>query len=120
MGSKGQLPLDFFERAWGFAMARHQMCSGIEMKTVKYSNSTVLVLSSPPPAFFLPNGDLISCCDIIKQPVLKSRLAKCRQIRIFAMPVAFTGKYWQIMENTGKYDLQPSSFGLVISIIEAI
>ena len=32
-------------------------------------------------------------------------LAKCRQISIFAMSVAFTGKYWQIMENTGKYDL---------------
>ena len=44
------------------------------------------------------------------------RLAKCRQISIFAMPVAFSGKYWQIMGNTGKYDLQP----LVISIIEVI
>ena len=31
-----------------------------------------------------------------------SRLAKCRQISIFAMPVALTGKYWQIMGNTGK------------------
>ena len=30
------------------------------------------------------------------------------------MPVAFTGKYWQIMENTGKYDLQPSTFRLFI------
>ena len=48
------------------------------------------------------------------------RLAKCRQISIFAMPVAFTGKYWQIMENTGKCDLQPSTFRLVISIIEVI
>ena len=38
------------------------------------------------------------------------------QINIFAMPVAFTGKYLQIMGNTGKYDLQP----LVISIIEVI
>ena len=50
----------------------------------------------------------------------KSRLAKCRQISIFAMPVAFTGKYWEIMENTGKYDLQPSMLRLVISIIEVI
>ena len=49
-----------------------------------------------------------------------SRLAKCRQISIFAMPVAFTGKYREIMENTGKYDLQPSTFRLVISIIEVI
>ena len=24
----------------------------------------------------------------------RTRLAKCRQISIFAMPVAFTGKYW--------------------------
>ena len=35
------------------------------------------------------------------------------------MPVAFTrntGKYWQIMGNTGKYDLQPSTIRLVISI----
>ena len=31
-----------------------------------------------------------------------------------------TGKYWQIMENTGKYDLQPSTLRLVISIIEVI
>ena len=30
------------------------------------------------------------------------------------------GKYWQIMENTGKYDLQPSTFRLVISKIEVI
>ena len=29
------------------------------------------------------------------------RLAKCRQISIFAMPVVFTG---EIMETTGKYD----------------
>ena len=36
------------------------------------------------------------------------------------MPVAFTGKYGQIMENTGKYDLQLSTFRLVISIIEVI
>ena len=35
------------------------------------------------------------------------RLAQCRQISIFAMQVAFTGKYWQIPVNTGKYDLQP-------------
>ena len=51
------------------------------------------------------------------------------------MPVAFTGKYWQITGNTGKYDLQPwnfwvgarmsipkmsfhTTFRLVISIIE--
>ena len=26
------------------------------------------------------------------------------------MPVAFTGKYWQLMGNTGKYDLQPWNF----------
>ena len=50
----------------------------------------------------------------------KTRLAKCRQISISAMPVAFTGKYGQIMENTGKYDLQLSTFRLVISIIEVI
>ena len=50
----------------------------------------------------------------------ESRLAKCRQISIFAMPVAFTGKYREIMENTGKYDLQPFTFRLVISIIEVI
>ena len=37
----------------------------------------------------------------------ETRLAKCRQISIFAMPVAFTGKCREIMENTGKYDLQP-------------
>ena len=37
-----------------------------------------------------------------------TRLAKCRQISIlFAMAVAFTGKYWQIMGNTDKYALQP-------------
>ena len=51
-------------------------------------------------------------------PFIEARLAKCRQISIFAMPVAFTRKYQQIMENTGKYDLQPSTFRLVISIIE--
>ena len=51
---------------------------------------------------------------------ISTRLAKCRQISIFAMPVAFTGKYWEIMENTCKYDLQPSTFRLVISIIEVI
>ena len=51
---------------------------------------------------------------------ITTRLAKCRQKGIFAMPVAFTGKYWQIMENTGKYDLQPSTFRLVITIIEVI
>ena len=39
-------------------------------------------------------------------------------ISIFAMPVAFTGKYQEIMENTGKYDLQHSTFRLVFSIIE--
>ena len=49
-----------------------------------------------------------------------ARLAKCRQISIFAMPVAFTGKYREIMENTGKYDLQPSTFRMIISIIEDI
>ena len=32
-----------------------------------------------------------------------ARLAKCRQISIFAMPVAFTGKYREIMANIGKY-----------------
>ena len=37
-------------------------------------------------------------------------LTKCRQIGIFAMPVAFTGKYWQITENTGKYDLLAWNF----------
>ena len=52
--------------------------------------------------------------------VYRARLAKCRQISIFAIPVAFTGKYWQIMDNTGKYDLQPSTFRLVISLIEVI
>ena len=31
-----------------------------------------------------------------------------------------SGIYWKIMENTGKYDLQPSSFRLVFSIIEGI
>ena len=31
------------------------------------------------------------------------RLAKCRQIWVFSMPVAFTGKYRHIPENTGKY-----------------
>ena len=38
------------------------------------------------------------------------------------MPVAFTGKYREIMANTGKYDLQPepSTFRLVISIKEVI
>ena len=39
------------------------------------------------------------------------------------MPVAFTGKYLEIMankENIGKYDLQPSTFRLVISILEVI
>ena len=51
---------------------------------------------------------------------IPARLATCRQISIFAMPDAFTGKYWQIMENTGKYDLQPSTFRSVISIIEVI
>ena len=49
-----------------------------------------------------------------------TRLAKCGQISIFAIPVAFTAKYREIMENTGKYDLQPSTFKLVISIIEVI
>ena len=34
------------------------------------------------------------------------------------MPVAFTGKYLEIMEDTGKYDLQPSTFRFVISIID--
>ena len=55
---------------------------------------------------------LIQKVEILKM-ASKSRLAKCRQISVFAMPVAFTGKYreiWQIMENTGKYDLQPSTF----------
>ena len=51
---------------------------------------------------------------------IPARLAKCLQISICAMPVAFTGKYWQIMDNAGKYDLQPSTFRLVISIIEVI
>ena len=56
---------------------------------------------------------------------IKTRLAKCRQISIFAMPVAFTGKYWQITGNTGKYDIPPWNFytphfRLVISIIEVI
>ena len=31
------------------------------------------------------------------------RLAKCWQINIFAMPVAFTGKYREILANNGKY-----------------
>ena len=31
------------------------------------------------------------------------RLAKCRKISIFAMPVAFTGKYRELMANNGKY-----------------
>ena len=43
-------------------------------------------------------------------PFIKSRLEKCRQISIFAMPVAFTGKYWQLMGHTGEYDLQPWNF----------
>ena len=34
---------------------------------------------------------------------VQARLAKCRQISIFAMPVAFTGKYQEIMANNGKY-----------------
>ena len=34
-----------------------------------------------------------------------SRLEKCRQISKFAMPVAFTAKYREIIENTGKYEL---------------
>ena len=50
-----------------------------------------------------------TCCEIMHLDQ-RSRLAKCRQISIFAMPVAFAGKYWEIMENTGKYDLQPSTF----------
>ena len=33
----------------------------------------------------------------------RPRLAKCRQISIFAMPVAFTGKYREILTNIGKY-----------------
>ena len=36
------------------------------------------------------------------------------------MPVAFTGKFREIMANTGKYDLQPSKFRLVVSMIEEI
>ena len=43
-------------------------------------------------------------------PYIKSRLAKCRQISILAIPVLFTGKYWQLMGHTGKYDLQPWNF----------
>ena len=31
-----------------------------------------------------------------------------------------SGIYQEIMENTGQYDLQPSTFRLVISIIEVI
>ena len=34
---------------------------------------------------------------------LRTRLAKCWQISIFAMPVAFTRKYREIMANNGKY-----------------
>ena len=33
----------------------------------------------------------------------ETRLAKCRQISIFAMPLAFTGKYREILANNGKY-----------------
>ena len=32
-----------------------------------------------------------------------ARLAKCRQIWVFSMPVVFTGKYRQILVNAGKY-----------------
>ena len=39
-----------------------------------------------------------------------TRLAKCQQISIFAMAVAFTEIYWQLMGNTAKYDLQPWIF----------
>ena len=45
-----------------------------------------------------------------------ARLAKCRQISIFAMPMAFTRKYREIMENTGKYDLQPSTLIICLNI----
>ena len=34
---------------------------------------------------------------------LRTRLAKCRQISIFAIPVAFTGKYREILAINGKY-----------------
>ena len=37
--------------------------------------------------------------------VVEARLAECRQISIFAMSVAFTEKYREIMGNTGKYVL---------------
>ena len=37
-------------------------------------------------------------------------VAKCGLFSIFAMPVEFTGKYLQIPEDTGKYDLQPWNF----------
>ena len=33
----------------------------------------------------------------------RARLAKCPQTSIFAMPVAFTGKYREILANNGKY-----------------
>ena len=51
---------------------------------------------------------------------LISRLAKCRQIGIFAMTPAFIRKYREIMTNNGKYNLQPSTFRLGISITEVI
>ena len=55
---------------------------------------TLLYVHSSIAIILMGKGELIA---------LLSRLAKCLQIRIFAMPVAFYGKYRQIMANGGKY-----------------
>ena len=38
---------------------------------------------------------------------LQTSLAKCRQIWVFSMPVVFTCKYRQILENTGRLNWPP-------------
>ena len=64
-----------------------------------------------------PDQDQQNVAPDLDTNCLKARFAKCPQISIFAMPVAFTRKYWQIMENTGKNVLQPSTFRFQISIL---
>ena len=59
--------------------------------------------SGGPPVQWSGNNYAILKQGIMGNIHVKSRLAKCRQISIFAMPVAFTGKYQEIMENNGKY-----------------
>ena len=76
-------------------------------------------------------SEFIYCVNLHQFLILcssKARLAKCWQISIFAMPVAFTGNYREILANSGKYwqilfttlEFLHSTFRLVISIIETI